>query len=36
MYRELEWMKVKSLAKQDYGFKPIGRELVIDWKCYCI
>jgi len=32
MYGELEWMKVKSLARQGYGYKPIGRELGIDWR----
>jgi hypothetical protein len=32
MYGELEWMKVKSLARQGYGFKPIGRELGDRWE----
>jgi len=32
MYGEIEWLKVKSLARQGYGFKPIGRKLGLDWR----
>jgi len=30
MYGEIECLKVKSLARQGYGFKPIGRKLGLD------
>jgi len=32
IYGEMEWLKVKSLARQCYGFKPIGCELGIYWR----